>query len=84
MGDYVLVPRVATEGMLDAAADCQEADPADGYASELHYAYAAMLAARPPVDYDALAAEIFSGADVDYNGNLTITELAKRLAKVLP
>ena len=55
MGDLVLVPRVATEAMLEAAADCQEADPADGYASELHYAYTAMLAARPPVDYDALA-----------------------------
>lgn len=42
---FVLVPVEPTEAMLQAALDCQDADPEDGPASEVYYGYKAMLAA---------------------------------------
>ncbi len=41
------MPIEPTEEMLNAACDCQEADPVDGYESEIFYAYKAMLDAAP-------------------------------------
>ena len=52
MADYVLVPRVATAEMHRASVEDVPVYPAMGER------WKAMLAARPPVDYDALASEI--------------------------
>ena len=49
MGDYVLVPRVATAEMHRASVEDVPVYPAMGER------WKAMLAARPPVDYNALA-----------------------------
>jgi len=51
MADYVLVPRVATEGMLDAMA--RHGVKHREWCQDVH---AAMLAARPPVDWTDLMA----------------------------
>ena len=87
MGDYVLVPRVATEAMLEAGIAAVKNWPPNYY-SAARGIYPAMLAARPPVDYDALAVEVmrkFYGAPDDVLiGSGDIPHMAQALRELLP
>lgn len=48
---WVMVPRVPTEAMVQAAMDCQEADPDDGDDTVFYYGFTAAVdaAPQPPV-----------------------------------
>ena len=80
MGDLVLVPRVATAEMHRASVEDVPVYPAMGER------WKAMLAARPPVDYDALAMEVmrkFYGAPDDaLIGSGDIPHMAQALREI--
>ncbi len=80
MGDYVLVPRVATAEMHRASVEDVPVYPAMGER------WKAMLAARPPVDYEALAVELLANYDnrLHADGDYSPEAMAQALREVLP
>lgn len=81
MGDYVLVPRVATAEMHRASVEDVPVYPAMGER------WKAMLAARPPVDYEALAMELATAGAAYANAHpdaSMIECMAQALREVLP
>lgn len=74
MTRYVLTPPEPTDAMLDASLAYDINTTTRGHN---RFVYLAMLAARPPIDYDALAKELMGRW-------LTVGSMAQALREVLP
>lgn len=79
---WKLVPVEATEAMLSAS--YHSANGCDDWTDDkIREHHAAILAAAPEPDFHHFAQQLFSVADLDDNGNMTIGALERALREVL-